>query len=134
MNWESLSLVQNFVIRWLVWLFLRHNLVICALLAVALLAGCTDVEPTGFTTMRAWNNVVQGKLSQLYLALSFLTSPRSLKLAGKIIPKVDVSTAVLQRLAPLDLFSHDDNRRNLHFQVLRPDNPRVIFLKDSHLV
>ena len=94
-DWKGLALVQDFVIRRLVRLFLRHNLVICALLAVALLAGCADVEPAGFTTMRTRNNVVKRKFSQLYLALSFLASPCGLQLAGKVVPKVHVSTAVL---------------------------------------
>lgn len=94
-NRKGLALVQDFVVRRLVRLFLRHNLVICALLAVAVLAGCADIEPVGFTTVRARNNVIERKFRQLYLTLSFLTTPGCLKLAGKIIPQVHVISAVL---------------------------------------
>ena len=127
-NWKCLTLVQDFVVRWLVRLLLRYNLVICALLTVTRLAGRTDVEPVGFTTMRAWNNVVQRKLRQLDLALCFLASPSRLQLAGKVVPKIHVITAVLQCLAPLDLLSHDNNGRNLHLHVLGSYGPIVVGL------
>lgn len=132
MNRQSLPLSQNFVVSWLVRLLLWYDQMVGTLVAVTRLAGCTYIQPVGLTTMRSWDHVVECQFSQLHFTLSLLTTAAGLKLACKIVSQVHIVTAVLQCLAPLDLFSHDNNRWNFHFQKLRSNNPFVVGLQDLH--